>query len=405
MIPAVSGSTIQTLLKTDKIRLAFSFFADSAAEITARQLEICRIPAPPFGEQKRAQYFLQKFIELGLSDAKIDAEGNVLALRQGTANAPLIVVSAHLDTVFPLETDLTTRFENGKIFAPGIMDDGCGLVALLTLAETLEKLKIETKSGILFAATVGEEGAGNLRGVRYLFAEGEFARKIGAFISLDGAGVSQIVNRALGSRRYKVTLNGGGGHSWLDAGAPNPVHAVGRIVAKLTTFRALAKKDKTTFNVGRIAGGTSVNSIPTTAEIEVDLRSESSSELRRLDAFFRRAVHESVTEENSAGNAKYPPLELNLELTGDRPSGETKSTERLVQLASEATRAVGGEPNLTISSTDANLPMSLNIPAITIGAGGAGDKMHTLGEWYDPTGREIGLNRALLLILGFVELT
>ena len=405
MIPAVSGSTIQTLLKTDEIRLAFSFFADHAAQITARQIEICQIPAPPFKEQKRAQYFLEKFIELGLKEAKIDSAGNVLAVRRGVGRAPLLVVSAHLDTVFPLETDLTARFENGRIFAPGIMDDGCGLAALLALAEALEKLKVETAGSILFAATVGEEGAGNLRGVRYLFTEGEFAKKITAFISLDGAGVSQIVNRALGARRYKVALNGGGGHSWLDAGAPNPVHAAGRIVAKLTAFRPLlSKKDKTTFNVGRIAGGTSVNSIPTTAAIEVDLRSESSSELQRLDAFFRRVVDESVAEENSAGNPNYSPLESNLELTGDRPSGETRPNDPLVQLAVEATKAVGGEPHLTISSTDANLPMSLGVSAITIGAGGAGDKMHTLGEWYDPTGREIGLSRALLLILGFVEL-
>ena len=406
MIPAVSASTIQALLKTDQIRLAFSFFADHAAAITAHQIEICQIPAPPFNEQKRARYFRRKFIELGLRDAKIDAEGNVLALRRGTtADAPTLVVSAHLDTVFPLSTDLTPRFENTRIFAPGIMDDGCGLAALLALAEALETLKIETRGSILFVATVGEEGAGNLRGVRHLLTDGEFAKEIRAFISLDGAGVSQIVNRALGSRRYKVALAGGGGHSWLDAGAPNPVHAAGRIVSQLMAFRELSKKDKTTFNVGKIAGGTSVNSIPTTAEIEVDLRSESSNELQRLDAFFRRAVYEAVSEENSVGRKGYAPLELNLKLTGDRPSGETKSNHRLIRLAVEATQAVGGEPNLTISSTDANLPMSLDIPAITIGAGGAGDKMHTTSEWYDPTGREIGLNRALLLILGFVELS
>jgi acetylornithine deacetylase/succinyl-diaminopimelate desuccinylase-like protein len=244
-----------------------------------------------------------------------------------------------------------------------------------------------------------------LRGVRYLFTKGEFAQQIGAFISLDGAGISQIVNRALGSRRYKVTLTGSGGHSWLDAGAPNPVHAVGRVVAKLTAFRMLSTKEKTTFNVGKISGGTSVNAIPTMAEIEVDLRSESSSELQRLDAYFRLAVDESLTEENAQGKANYSPLELNLELTGDRPSGKTDSNERLVQLAIEATKAIGAEPNLTVSSTDANLPMSLNIPAITLGAGGTGDRMHTLDEWYNPAGREIGLNRALLLILSFVELT
>ncbi|MEP6924829.1 MAG: M20/M25/M40 family metallo-hydrolase, partial [Pyrinomonadaceae bacterium] len=349
MFPATSDSIIERLLRTDKVRRAFEYFADNSAEITARQIELCNIPAPPFGEQKRAQYFRQKFLELGLANAQIDAEGNVLALHEGSNESPWLIVSAHLDTVFPVETDLTPRFENSKIFAPGIMDDGCGLVALLALAEVLEKLQISTTGSILFVGTVGEEGAGNLRGVRHLLTKGEFAEKITAFISLDGAGVSQIVNRALGSRRYKITLTGTGGHSWLDAGAPNPIHALGKAVAKLTAFSPVSTKDKTIFNVGTISGGTSVNSIPTAALMEVDLRSESSSELQRLDAYFRRTVHEAVTEENAAGKSNYSPLELNLELTGNRPSGATKAIERLVRLAIEATKAVGGEPNLTIS--------------------------------------------------------
>ena len=396
-MPTASNS-IQSLLEDERTRRAFEFFADHADQITNEQISICTIAAPPFGEANRAEFMRRRFAELGLNEAKIDAEGNVLALRRGRSERPLLVVSAHLDTVFAAETDLTVRREDSKIFAPGIMDDACGLVALVALAEALQKFQIETSGTILFVATVGEEAAGNLRGVRHLFLNGEFAGRIDAFVSLDGAGVQQIVNAALGSRRYKIMMSGSGGHSWLDFGAANPVHALGRAVAKLAAY-PLPKKHKTTFNVGRIAGGASVNVIPETAEIEVDLRSESEAELQRLDAFFRRAVAEAVEEENAARSPKSSPLEIESNLTGTRPSGITAETDALVKAAIEATLAVGVEPSLAMSSTDSNFPMSLNIPSVTLGAGGAGDKMHTLGEWFDPTGREIGLQRALLLIL------
>lgn len=403
MFPVVSELSISHLLKNAQVRCAFDFFADHAAEITAQQIEICQIPAPPFNEQKRAEYFRDKFIELGLAKTHIDAEGNVLALRAGNG-AELLVVSAHLDTVFPAATDLTPRIENGKIFAPGIMDDGCGLAALLAIAQALEKLKIKTCDSILFVATVGEEGAGNLRGVRHLFTSGEFAAQISTFISLDGAGVTQIVNRALGSKRYQIALTGDGGHSWLDAKQPNPVHALGRMIAKLTDFE-FSKTDKATFNVGTISGGTGVNSIPKSSVAEIDLRAESENELLRLDDFFRRALADATATENAVGKTEYAPLASNLTLTGNRPSGATAESSRIVRLAIEATEAFGNTAILSVSSTDANFPMSLGIPAITIGAGGAGGAMHTLNEWFDPTEREIGLNRALLLILGFVGLT
>lgn len=405
MISAASELSIKRLLKDARVRRAFAFFLERASEITAQQIEICQIPAPTFNEQKRAEYFRRKFINLGLTKTQIDAEGNVLALRPGADKSlsPL-VVSAHLDTVFPAETDVRPRIEDGKIFAPGIMDDGCGLVALLAIAEVMQKLRIETQNPILFVATVGEEGAGNLRGVRHLFTKGEFAGKLAAFVSLDGAGVSQIVNRALGSKRYLIRITGSGGHSWLDAGQPNPVHALGRLIAKLTNFSP-STRDKATLNVGTVSGGTSVNSIPTDATAEIDLRSESEIELERLDAFFRCSAAEAVAEENAQGKIDCSPLESSLVLTGDRPSGETSENSALVRLAIEATKAVGAAPNLAISSTDANLAMSLKIPAITVGAGGTGDKMHTLGEWFDPANRELGLNRALLLILGFAKLS
>lgn len=400
MTPFVKSPEIEIrrLLENQKVRRAADFFAQNAERITAEQIEITKIPAPPFGEAKRAEFFKQKFIDAGLTDARIDEEGNCLALRRGRKDAPLIVASAHLDTVFPAETDLSVRRDGKRIFAPGIMDDGCGLIALIALAEALKLAEIETAGSILFVATVGEEGAGNLRGVRHLFTKSEFASQIDGFISFDGAGVEQIVNRALGSRRYRVEIKSPGGHSWLDFGSPNPVHALGRAIAKLANF-PLPKKPKTTFNVGRIEGGTSVNAIPVATSIEVDLRSESKTELNRLDAFFRRAISEAATEENDARNQKYSKLEINIEQTGERPSGATDESSRLVQLAMEATKVAGFRPSLAISSTDSNVPMSLNVPAITLGAGGTGDRMHTTGEWYDPTGREAGLIRALLLIL------
>lgn len=402
-MPQFLSNSPSELLKNKDVQRAVLFFKEQAEAITARQIEICQIPAPPFGEAQRAEFFRQKLVEIGLKNARIDEEGNVLALRESKAASPLLVVSAHLDTVFAAGTDLTPRLDDGKIFAPGIMDDASGLVAVLTLAEALEKFKIKTEGSILFVGTVGEEGAGNLRGVRHLLTKGEFAGKISAFISLDGAGVSEIVTRAVGSRRYVVKLTSVGGHSWLDFGAPNPIHALGRAIAKLVNF-PLSAKFKTTFNVGAISGGASVNAIPEIAKIEIDLRSENEKELLRLDSYFRRALNSAVEEENAARNASYAPLELDLNLTGERPAGATNENELLVKTAIEATKAVGINPKLTISSTDSNFPMSLNIPAITLGAGGAGGKIHTLGEWFSSEGREIGLQRALLLILAFSRL-
>jgi acetylornithine deacetylase/succinyl-diaminopimelate desuccinylase-like protein len=404
MSPVKSNSLFAQLLKNDRVCQALAFFGENAERITAQQVEICSIPSPSFGESKRAEFLKQKFIELDLTNARIDREGNVLALREGRDQHPLLVVSAHLDTVFPENTDLSPKFENGKIFQPGIMDDGCGLVALLALAEALQKISIKTDGSILFVGTVGEEGAGNLRGVRHLLTNGEYAPLVSAFVSLDGAGVDQIVHRALASKRYEVQLRGVGGHSWLDFGAPNPVHALGRVVAKLTAFPR-HQTLRTSFNVGKLAGGTSVNAISTEAVLEVDLRSESSEELLRLDTYFRRSVFEAVAEEDAARKQSYPSLEFDLKTAGERPGGETSANSELVRLAIEATKALGiSPPQLTISSTDSNFAMSIDLPAITIGAGGVGDKMHTLSEWYDPTNRETGLQRALLLVIAFVGL-
>src|SRR5689334_11758213 len=304
---------------------ALRFFETNAAAITEEQIRICTIPASPFGEHERAEYLRQKFSELGLTEVEIDEEGNCLGLLRGASLKPLIVVSAHLDTVFSKDTDFTIVKRGDKLFAPGIADDGCGLVALIALARVIQNEQIPLAGSLLFAGTVGEEGEGNLRGVRYLLTKGRWASHVDAFLSFDGPGLDRITNRALGSHRYRVEFTGPGGHSWGDFGVPNPVHALGRAISRLAAYPA-PKDPRTTFNVGSVEGGTSVNAIPTSATMEVDLRSAADAELRRLDAFFRRAMKEALDEENGVRRPGDPPLKLQLDLIGERPSGETPAS-------------------------------------------------------------------------------
>ncbi|MGI8655548.1 MAG: M20/M25/M40 family metallo-hydrolase [Pyrinomonadaceae bacterium] len=395
---------VRELSATINVRRAFQFFEAQADEITRDHLAVCSIPAPPFGERERAEHLQKKFREYGLIDAQTDAEGNCVGLRRGRNLAPLLVVSAHLDTVFPAGTDSTIRREQHRLYAPGIADDGCGLAALLALLRALQLCEIETEGSLLFVSTVGEEGEGNLRGARYLLTAGEWANRVDGFISFDGPGLERITHAALGSRRYRVRLNGTGGHSWGDFGAANPVHALGRAIAALVSY-PVPRAPRTTFNVGRIEGGAGVNVIAREASMDVDLRSASSEELQRLDAFFRRAVREAADDENNARRTNEPPLEVEVQLIGDRPGGETPVDAMIVRLALEATRALGFRPVLDRSSTDSNIPISLGIPALTLGAGGASGNTHTLNEWYDPCGRDAGLKRALLVMLGFVGMT
>src|SRR5215213_6074149 len=395
--------TIRGLMSCPQVTRAFRFFETDAEAITDEQIRICSIPAPPFGERERAEYLSEKFLKLGLSEMEIDEEGNCLGLIKGASRSPLIVVSAHLDTVFSKDTDFTVVRRDNKLFAPGIADDGCGLAALITLAQIIQTEQIPIEGSILFVGTVGEEGEGNLRGVRHLFTKGRWATKVDAFLSFDGPGVDRITNRALGSRRYRVEFSGPGGHSWGDFGVPNPVHAIGRAISRLAGYPA-PKDPRTTFNVGRIEGGTSVNAIPGSAMMEVDLRSAAQSELQRLDAFFRRAMRDAADEENGKRRVGESELRVRLDLIGERPSGETASDSALVELAIETTRVMGFEPRVDQSSTDSNLPISLGIPAITLGAGGASGCSHTLNEWYDPRDRDKGLKRGLLVILGMTGL-
>lgn len=396
--PALSA---RSLLSSPQVGRALRYFEKNADAITEEHIRICSVPASPFGEQERAEYLREKFTALGLSEVEIDEEGNCLGMIAGTSLSPMLVVSAHLDTVFPPETDFTIVKSGERLLAPGIADDGCGLAALIAIAQSIQTEKIKPQGSILFVGTVGEEGEGNLRGVRYLLTRGRWASKVDAFLSFDGPGMDRITHRALGSRRYRVEILGPGGHSWGDFGLPNPVHALGRAVSKLAGY-PLPREPRTTFNVGRIEGGTTVNAIPDKATMDVDLRSGAEAELRRLDSYFRRAVRQAADEENANRRPGDPLLELKVDLIGERPTGETPADSALVELAVEATKTFGVEPLLDQSSTDSNLPISLGIPAITLGAGGTSGATHTLAEWFDPRGRDLGLKRGLLVILGTV---
>lgn len=373
----------------------------TAEQVTQEQITICEIPAPPFGEQRRAAYFEQRFRQLGLSAVHQDAAGNVIGVWPGVAERPIVVVSAHLDTVFAAEVDTRVEQRNGRLYAPGIGDNACGLAALLALIHVMQQSEMLVNGRVVFLATVGEEGEGNLRGVRHFFSHSLWAGRVDAFVSLDGHGVERIVHQALGSRRYRVTFTGPGGHSWSDFGLVNPIHALSSAVRELVKY-PLPQQPRTSLNVGRICGGQSVNAIPQSATMDVDARSTSQDELERIELFLHATVEAAAQQENQRCAGTGTCLQTMIERLGERPTGQTPVESHLVQAAVRATRAIGIEPTFECASTDSNLPISLGIPAITLGAGGNGGQSHTLDEWYDPTDRELGIKRALLLLMELV---
>ncbi len=393
--------TIPRLMAQPTIGRALSLIDAWAETITGEHIAICEIPAPPFGEERRARYFEHQFRQFGLDIVSRDTEGNVLGLRQGQSSRPAIVISAHLDTVFPAHVSVQVRRNNGRLYAPGIGDNACGLAALWTLVRVLQQTQIKTAGTLIFLCTVGEEGEGNLRGARHFFLESEWAGKVDAFISFDGHGVERIVYQALGSLRYRVTVSGPGGHSWGDFGIVNPIHSLARVITHLSEY-PLPSHPRTSLNVGRIGGGQSVNAIPQSATIDVDIRSTSLKEIQRIEDFLRSTVESAVQKENLRCAASGTRLRVAIEPLGERPAGQTPLEAEIVRAAVEASRFFGIEPQLECASTDANIPISLGIPAITIGAGGNAGYPHTLNEWYDATGREVGIKRALLLSLALV---
>ena len=380
---------------------AFSWLHLHEPQLRLWQLGFLAIPAPPFAEQARAAWFLERFIELGLTNPHIDEAGNALAELPGQMPGPYLLLSAHLDTVFPAGTPTLPVEDGPRIVCPGACDNGAGLTGLLAIIAALRHAQITPHLPILFAANTGEEGEGNLRGMRHLFECGPYRQRIAAALALEGSGTGAAVTRALGSRRFRVTLRGPGGHSWVDSAAPNPISIVAQALAILATHPAVldGKDDaRTTFSPGQIAGGTSINSIPEWATVSLDLRSTEAAQLTALTLDLHRTFEQLVAMSNRQLTA-YPPVTLRMEDIGHRPAAALPDGSPLLHTLRAVDRHLGLRTELRLGSTDANLPLSLGIPAVALAAGGTGHGIHTLAEWYDPTGRETALRRILLTLL------
>jgi tripeptide aminopeptidase len=401
---AADNRRIADLASDRALHRAFQWVHLHSQQLLRWQLELLAIGAPPFEEAARAQWFREQFLKLNLSNPHLDSIGNALAeipSPDAAPDAPVILLSAHLDTVFPPETDCTPRYEEPVIHGPGACDNGAGLTALLAIAAALQYAELSPATAILFCANVGEEGPGDLRGMKHLFQHSTYAGRIRYAIALEGAGTATIVDRALGSRRLRVTLHGPGGHSWADAGRPNPILALASAllsIANLALPTPPLSRHRSTLNVGTIAGGTSVNSIPESATADLDLRSTSSTELDRMELAVLSELDRTLAAENLHTAAAHP-LRLHAIRIGDRPAGALASTDPLARSLQAVDRHLNIHTEPHIGSTDANLPLSLGIPALAIGAGGTATGIHTLQESYDPTGRDLALRRILLLLL------
>lgn len=379
-----ADATLKRVLADQTFVAAMAAIERDHDALVADIVSITEIASPPFKETKRADAILARFRTLGLADVERDTEGNVLGIRRGTrGTGPMLAVCAHLDTVFPEGTDVHVKRQGTRLSAPGIGDNSRSLAVMLAMVRALNEARVQTTSDILFVADVGEEGTGDLRGVKYLLKEGRYKGRIGQFISIDGSGPGDdIVTGAVGSRRYRVTFTGPGGHSYGAFGLVSPAFAMADAMKRLGTVR-VPDTPKTTFNVGVVGGGTSVNSIPNAMWMEVDMRSESPVELEKLEAAFLALVKDSAAAENKARSTDQGVVKADVKLIGARPSGQTKADAALVQIAAASVRAAALTPTFSYSSTDANLPISLGIPAIRLQSGGTGDHAHALDEWID----------------------
>jgi tripeptide aminopeptidase len=386
------------LMANGAIKAAVEAIKASEPQTIEDQIRLCEVEAPPFKETKRAEVYAKMFRELGLQNVRIDKEGNVLGDRPGAEPRPRLVFTAHLDTVFPEGTDVKVKRDGNILRGPGIGDDCRGLAVLLAVVRTMNQAKIQTPGSITFVGTVGEEGLGDLRGVKYLFNEG-LKGQIDRFVSIDGTGLG-ITHIAVGSLRYRVTFKGPGGHSYGAFGLSNPMHALGRAVAAISQFE-VPENPKTTFNVGRMGGGTSVNAIPFDAWFEMDMRSASPSALQALDQKFHRAVDDAVKAEDARWSKNV--LSVDKALVGNRPAGQTPANSPIVQAAVSVTKTLGFPVTLDEGSTDSNIPMNLAIPAITIDGGGRGSGAHALDENFDQTNSWQGSQRALLLCIALAQ--
>jgi len=389
---------IKEIANNNKVKKAFKYILDVEEKTNKNLIELTEIEAPPFKEEKRAKEFSERLKLAGIDKVWIDSIGNVIGLLEGSIGNKNIAIDAHLDTVFPEGTDVQVRVKNDTLFAPGIGDDTRGLAMILTIAETLIKNDIEPVDNILFIGTVGEEGLGDLRGVRYLFKNNE--PKIDSWIAIDGGSIGRVNNQALGSYRYEVVFDGPGGHSWGAFGLVNPHHALGAGIKNFVEKADIYTDSgpKTSYNVGIISGGTSINSIPFKSSMQIDIRSIDPNRLNDMEEILFNSMNKALDEQNAIKRSG-PDLKLTINKIGNRPSGKVDESVPLIQKTIAATQYMGIEPRLTIGSTDSNIPISLGLPAVTIGRGGEGGGAHSLDEWWLNKDGYRSIQLALLILL------
>jgi acetylornithine deacetylase/succinyl-diaminopimelate desuccinylase-like protein len=388
-----ADDSIEKLAVAPDCARGLDWIGKNADWVTEQQVRLTEIPAPEFNEGPRAE-FVKKLLESTGLKARIDKTGNVIAERPGSDSNSVILLAAHLDTVFPASIDVKVKRDGNRLNAPGIADNGAGLAALVGLARALSESRIRTTKTIVLAADVGEEGEGNLRGIRALVEN--YAQRLAAVIAIDGASMEHVTTQGIASQRVEVEVTGPGGHSWSDFGAPNPITALSRAIVKFSSV-PVSENPRSSYNFGVIDGGTSVNSIPASVSVKVDLRSEQESQVRVMESALKEAVQSGVREENAAARANSDPVKATLRSLGVRPSGKLPDDSPLLDTIRSVDTFLGSRSRLESSSTDANIPLSLGIPAVSIGGGGKGGGSHTPAEWYDATGREAGLKRLFLI--------
>ena len=394
-------SVVDRISNHSAVRNAQQFVDSDHDRVIREIIAINEVAAPPFKESERAKLFAQMLRESGLQGVEIDPEGNVLGLRKGTGSGPLVAIAAHLDTVFPEGTDVRVKREGNRLLGPGVGDNSRSLAVLLSIIRALDEAKVQTTGDILFIGDVGEEGPGDLRGMRYLFQKGRYKDRIRMFVSVDGAGSgSDIVNGALGSRRYHVVFRGPGGHSYGAFGLVNPTYAMAKAIDRLSKI-SVPSTPRTTYNVGVVGGGTSVNSIPNEVWMDVDLRSESPQQLNKLAEEFIKQMNSAADDENRARSTNQGKISVEAKVIGERPSGITAVDSPIVKLAAAAVNKFGFSPTYSVGSTDSNLPISLGVPAITVDSGGSGGRAHALDEWInvEKTNSVRGINLVMTTLL------
>jgi tripeptide aminopeptidase len=393
---------VARLAASPEVRSAFNWLRTQEPQLAQWQLEMARIAAPPFGEAARGAWLAERFREVGLDDVRVDDVGNVFGVHPGYGQR-YVALSAHIDTVFPANTPLNIRQQGSRLYGPGVSDNGAGVTAMLAIAALLRSVRVRHALPFVFIGNVGEEGEGDLRGMRHIFATPRWKDSIAYSVVLDGAGSDTIVAEALGSRRFEVIVRGPGGHSWSDFGAPNPIVVLAKAIETFTAT-PVPSTPKTTFNIGVIRGGTSVNSIPESASMKVDIRSTSMAEMERLEQTLRMALSRAVEDETMAAEMKSsaqkrPGVSCEVVAIGNRPAGELSTGARILHVIRAVDAQLNNAAQVQRASTDANIPLSLGQEAIAIGGGGTGGGAHTLQEWFDGNGRELGLKRILLTML------